>query len=61
MCELKAYLYKEGKEELYLENVDILRAEGDKIYLKSLFGEEKVFEGRIKEVNIRKNSVLLER
>ncbi|MCX5720351.1 MAG: CooT family nickel-binding protein, partial [Nitrospirae bacterium] len=40
MCEANAYVYSDGKEELYLENVDIMRPEGKKIYLRNLFGEQ---------------------
>lgn len=60
MCEIKAYVYKNGEEELYLENVDIVKPEGDKVRLLSLFGEEKTFKGAIKELNFRKNRLVLE-
>ena len=43
MCEANAYIEKDGQEELYLENVDILKPEEGKIYMKNLFGEQKFF------------------
>jgi len=61
MCEANAYIYSNGKEELYLENVDIMRPEGNKIFLKNLFGEQKVFEGEIKEVSLLKHKIILEK
>jgi predicted RNA-binding protein len=61
MCEANAYVYSDGKEELYLESVDIMRPEGGKIYLRNLFGEQKVFEGEIKEVSLLKHKIVLER
>jgi predicted RNA-binding protein len=61
MCEANAYIYREGKEELYLENVDIMKPEGGKIYLKNLFGEQKVFEGEIKEISLLKHKIVLEK
>jgi predicted RNA-binding protein len=61
MCEANAYIYSGGKEELYLESVDIMRPEGGKIYLKNLFGEQKVFEGEIKEVSLLNHKIILER
>ncbi|HKZ56157.1 MAG TPA: CooT family nickel-binding protein [Thermodesulfovibrionales bacterium] len=61
MCEANAYIYREGKEELYLENVDIMKPEGGKIYLKNLFGEQKVFEGEIREVSLLKHKIILEK
>lgn len=61
MCELNAYVFKDGKEEILLEGVDVVRPEGDKIYLKNLFGEEKLFEGKIRELMLRKNKIILEK
>lgn len=61
MCEANAYIYRDGKEELYLENVDIMRPEGGKIYLRSLFGEQKIFEGEIKEVSLLNHKIVLQK
>ncbi len=60
MCEANAYIVKEGKEELYLENVDVLVPEGGRIYLKNLFGEQKTFEGHVKEISLIRHKILLE-
>ena len=61
MCEANAYVYSNGKEELYLESVDIMRPEEGKIYLRNLFGEQKIFEGEIKEVSLLKHKIILAR
>ena len=61
MCEANAYVVKEGKEELYLENVDVMKPEGGKILLKNLFGEQKVFEGQIKEISLLRHKIILEK
>ncbi len=61
MCEANAYIYEDGEEKLYLENVDILKPEGDKIYLRNLFGEQKEFEGKIKEISLIKHKIILEK
>ena len=61
MCEANAYIYTNGKEELYLENVDLLRPEEGKILLKNLFGEQKVFDGDIKEISLLKHKIVLEK
>ncbi len=60
MCEANAYIFKDGKEEIYLEAVDILKPEGDSIYLKSIFGEQKVFKGKIKEMSLLNHKIILE-
>jgi predicted RNA-binding protein len=61
MCEANAYVYKDGTEELYLENVDIMRPEEGRILLKNLFGEQKIFEGEIKEISLLRHKILLEK
>jgi predicted RNA-binding protein len=61
MCEANAYIYEKGKEELYLENVDIMRPEDGKIYLRNLFGEQKIFDGTIKEVSLLHHKIVLEK
>ena len=61
MCEANAYVYQNGKEELYLENVDIMKPEEGKIYLKSLFGEQKVFDGEIREISLLQHKIVLEK
>lgn len=61
MCEANAYIYKDGKEELYLENVDLMRPEEGKIFMKNLFGEQKIFEGEIKEVSLLRHKIILEK
>ena len=59
MCETNVYIEKDGKEELYLENVDILRPQQGKLYMKNLFGEQKFFEGAIKEISLNKHRIIL--
>ncbi len=60
MCESNAYLVKEGKEELILEDLMILRPEGDELYLQNIFGEQKKIKARIKELNLIDHRILLE-
>jgi predicted RNA-binding protein len=61
MCEANAYIFADGKEELYLENVDVMKPEDGKIFLKNLFGEQKVFEGEIKEVSLLRHKIVLQK
>jgi predicted RNA-binding protein len=60
MCEANTYLLKEGKEELILEDLVILRPEQDGIYLQNIFGEQKRVKARIKELNLVEHRVILE-
>lgn len=61
MCETNAFIETDGKEVLYLENVDtILPGEGT-IFLKNLFGEQKTFEGTIKEISLARHRIILQK
>ena len=60
MCESNAYVYKDGQENLYLENVDVLIPEGTTVFLRNLFGEQKTFEGHVKEISLLRHKILLE-
>jgi predicted RNA-binding protein len=61
MCEANVYLNTdEGKEELLMEGVNILRPEKDGIYLQSLFGEQKVVKAHIKEMYLLDHRIILE-
>lgn len=62
MCESHAYVVKDGNEELFLENVDVIRSEeGGKILVRSIFGEQKLFEGHIREMSLLKHKIILEK
>ncbi len=53
MCEANAYMEKEGQEELILESVDFIEPQPDKSFrLVSIFGEQKIVHGRLKEMRL---------
>lgn len=60
MCDLKAYLKKNDKEELLLESVNLIRAEHGEVIVRNLFGEEKKVQGEIREVSLAKNRLVVE-
>ncbi len=62
MCEANVYLSsaEEGKEELLMEAVNILRPDKDGVYLQSLFGEQKVVKAHIKEMRLLDHRIILE-
>ncbi len=60
MCEAIVYINKEGKQEMLMENVVIIRPETDKLVLVDLFGETKRIDARIKEVKLVEHKVILE-
>ncbi len=61
MCDTNAYIDNDGNEELYLENVNLIRPENGRVFFKTLFGEEKTFEGSIKEISLNTHKILLKK
>ena len=61
MCEANAYLLREGKEELILEAVDIVeQAEGGKIRLANIFGEQKLLDAKLKSMSLVNHKIIFE-
>jgi predicted RNA-binding protein len=60
MCDLKAYVKQNNREDLILESVNLVRAEGGEVILKNLFGEEKRVRGSVQEVSLVKSRVVIQ-
>jgi len=60
MCQVNAYIERGGIEELVMENVDVLEPEGEKLFLLSIFGEQKVLPLRIKRISLVNSKITLE-
>ncbi len=60
MCEASAYVVKDGEEELFLESVDVIEPQGDKLRLVNIFGEQKIVKAKIKRMSLVNHKILLE-
>jgi len=60
MCLSKAYVEKNGVRELVAEEVASLEVSGDRLRLKTLFGELKEMGGRVREVDFLAHSIVVE-
>ena len=60
MCESKAYILRDGQEELLLESVDLFESEEDQIRLVSIFGEEKKVRAKVKTLSLVDHKIILE-
>ena len=60
MCESTAYIVKNGKEEVVLENVDFLENREGSVKMVNLFGEEKIVEGHVKRLSLVDHKIILE-
>ena len=62
MCEANAYLARDGKEELFMESVDVIKPEGEnRLLIVDIFGDQKVIHGRIKRISLVNHKILLEK
>ncbi len=61
MCESSAYLINNGKEELIMESVNLVRPQGSKTMLKSIFGEELLVDGNLREMDLSGHRIILEK
>lgn len=59
MCESTAFLMKDSGEEKILEDVVMLKPEGNKIILTSLLGETKEIEGTVDHIDLMKHRIVL--
>ncbi len=60
MCDLKAYVRKNNREELLLESVNHVLVEHGEVTFRNLFGEEKKIRGEVREVSLVKNRIIVE-
>lgn len=60
MCEAAAYVVKDGQEELILEAVDLVEPENGGFRLVSIFGEQKMVSGKIRNINLVNHRIVFE-
>ncbi|MDR1309694.1 MAG: CooT family nickel-binding protein [Deltaproteobacteria bacterium] len=66
MCESNIYIVAPGQEDdagvLFLEAVDELLPEGDNAWrVTSIFGEQKILNGRIRSMHLVDHRIIFER
>ena len=61
MCQSNAYLEQDGQQQLVIEDVGLVRPEGDKILLISIFGEERLVDANIKMIDLLHHKIVLEK
>jgi len=60
MCLAKVYETTEGDKPI-LEDVAYMVIDGERVEVQTLFGERRIFRGKVHEVDFLKSSVQLER
>ncbi|MFC1984313.1 CooT family nickel-binding protein [Chloroflexota bacterium] len=59
MCLSKAYIDRDGKRELLMEEVASVEIGDEKLFLKTLFGEKKEIGASIREIDFVANRIVL--
>jgi predicted RNA-binding protein len=60
MCESNAYLVKDGKEELIMESVGLVKIQDGTVLLRSIFGDETAIQAKLRELNLTGHRIVLE-
>ena len=61
MCLAKAYLGGSSENELLAEDITVLKTDGGKLLITTLFGEQKEIEASITEIDFKASRILLEK
>lgn len=61
MCQSSVYAVVGETEELLLEEVVALAVEGERVAIRTLFGEPLSLRARVREIDLTRNRILLER
>jgi predicted RNA-binding protein len=60
MCLAKVYEATEGDKPI-LEDIAYMIVEGERIEVETLFGERKILQGRVRQIDFLKSKVQLEK
>lgn len=60
MCLASVQKGKGTEKENLLEEVALIRFEGEKLLVRTLFGEERAIKAKIKEIDFMNSTVLIE-
>ena len=61
MCLSKAWFKEEKAAEPIMEDIAKIRVEGERVTLRSLFGDEKTLDATIREIDFTHSVVILGR
>ena len=59
MCELAVYLFENGKETIFMEDVASIKPDGEQLVLVDILGRQKTVQARFKELKLLEHKVYL--
>lgn len=60
MCQTVAYILKDGKEVMVLEDVVTVLPVGNNVTLTNLFGDEKTVPGKIQRIDLLSHRIFID-
>ena len=60
MCDMTAFIVRDGTEEKVLESVDLVEADGDEFELTNIFGDRRTLRARLKCLDNSEGKLLFE-
>ena len=57
MCEVNAYIKRDGREILVMEGVFVVKPEAGKVLLENIFGEQKLVEAKISQISLMEHKI----
>ena len=60
MCKSQVYLLTPEGEKKIMDNVVYIKPENGKVYLEDLLGEQKIVDGKIKEMKLIAHKITIE-
>ncbi len=60
MCQSTAYILKDGREEIFFEDIEFLETSGAEVKMVSIFGEERTIRARPRRFSLVDHKIVLE-
>lgn len=60
MCQSRVVTFRDGQEEVVMDDVVTVRPQDDHLFLQDLYGQQKVIRARIKELQLMDHRIVIE-
>ncbi|HHY96277.1 MAG TPA: CooT family nickel-binding protein [Firmicutes bacterium] len=60
MCQSRVVTFRDGREEVIMEDVVTVRPQGSELYLEDLYGQQRTVKARIRELQLMDHRIVVE-
>jgi len=60
MCQSRVVTFRDGREEVIMEDVVTVRPQGGELYLEDLYGQQRTVKARIRELQLMDHRIVVE-